>query len=172
MPLKRSFYEALSSSYWAEYKIWNDGLTKAGLTRGKPRILNYLMTHDGSNQKDIAAATFLEPPSVTSVLAVMEREDLVRRDISREDRRRNQVYITEKGKAAMNDVQRIADTVSSQALRGFTQQEVAQFRDFLNRMEENARAAWAENADQPMGGESHSENVQSSASAMESGESS
>lgn len=43
-------------------------LKDTGLTIGQPQILDYLKDHDGSNQKEIARACFLEAGSLTIIL--------------------------------------------------------------------------------------------------------
>ena len=43
-------------------------LKNTGLTIGQPKILDYLKDHDGSNQKEIARACFLEAGSLTIIL--------------------------------------------------------------------------------------------------------
>lgn len=43
-------------------------LKDTGLTIGQPKILDYLKDHDGSNQKEIARACFLEAGSLTIIL--------------------------------------------------------------------------------------------------------
>ena len=43
-------------------------LKDTGLTIGQPKILDYLKDHDGSNQKEIAKACFLEAGSLTTIL--------------------------------------------------------------------------------------------------------
>lgn len=49
-------------------------LKDTGLTIGQPKILDYLKDHDGSNQKEIAKACFLEAGSLTTILNKMEEE--------------------------------------------------------------------------------------------------
>lgn len=47
-------------------------LKDTGLTIGQPKIHDYLKEHDGSNQKEIAKACFLEAGSLTIILNKME----------------------------------------------------------------------------------------------------
>ena len=49
-------------------------LKDTGLTIGQPKILDYLKDHDGSNQKEIARACFLEAGSLTTNLNKMEEK--------------------------------------------------------------------------------------------------
>ena len=52
-------------------------LRDTGLTIGQPKILDYLKDHDGSSQKDIAKACFLEAGSLTTILNKMEEKGLI-----------------------------------------------------------------------------------------------
>ena len=56
-------------------------LKDTGLTIGQPKILDYLKDHDGSNQKEIARACFLEAGSLTTILNKMEEKGLIERRI-------------------------------------------------------------------------------------------
>ena len=54
-------------------------LKDTGLTIGQPKILDYLSRHNGSNQKEIAKACFLEAGSLTTILNKMEEKGLIRK---------------------------------------------------------------------------------------------
>ena len=56
-------------------------LKDTGLTIGQPKILDYLSRHNGSNQKEIAKACFLEAGSLTTILNKMEEKGLIRRSV-------------------------------------------------------------------------------------------
>lgn len=62
-------------------------LKDTGLTIGQPKILDYLKDHDGSNQKEIAKACFLEAGSLTTILNKMEEKGLIERRILNGNRR-------------------------------------------------------------------------------------
>ena len=52
-------------------------LRDTGLTMGQPKVLEYLMEHDGAEQKEIAMGCHVEAPSLTSILNRMERDGLI-----------------------------------------------------------------------------------------------
>lgn len=70
-------------------------LKDTGLTIGQPKILDYLKEHDGSNQKEIAQACFLEAGSLTTILNKMEEKGLIERRILNGNRRSFHVGIPE-----------------------------------------------------------------------------
>ena len=73
-------------------------LKDTGLTIGQPKILDYLKEHDGSNQKEIAAACFLEAGSLTTILNRMEENGLIERRTLNGNRRSFHIFMTEEGK--------------------------------------------------------------------------
>ena len=52
---------------------------ESGLTLGQPKVLDYLKSHDGASQKEIAAGCFIEAGSLTSILNRMEEKGLIER---------------------------------------------------------------------------------------------
>ena len=72
-------------------------LKDTGLTIGQPKILDYLKDHDGSNQKEIARACFLEAGSLTTILNKMEEKGLIERRILNGNRRSFHIYLTAEG---------------------------------------------------------------------------
>ena len=50
---------------------------ESGLTLGQPKVLDYLKSHDGASQKEIAAGCFIEAGSLTSILNRMEEKGLI-----------------------------------------------------------------------------------------------
>lgn len=67
----------------ADHLIFNKNLLlrikNSELTPGQPKVLDYLIYHDGAVQKDIAESCHIEPATITSVLAGMEKSGLIMR---------------------------------------------------------------------------------------------
>ena len=60
-------------------KMVFDELNNENITIGQPKVLEYLFTHDGAIQKNIAEACQIEPATLTSLLLRMEKNNLVER---------------------------------------------------------------------------------------------
>ena len=73
-------------------------VAEEGLSSGQPKVLEFLLEHDGCMQKEIAHACSVEAASVTSLLNKMERDGLVQRKIPQDNRRVSQVWLTEAGR--------------------------------------------------------------------------
>ena len=50
-----------------------------GLTPGQPKILDYLINHDGAIQREIAVSCHIEPASLTAILNGMENKSCIER---------------------------------------------------------------------------------------------
>ena len=80
-------------------------LKDTGLTIGQPKILDYLKEHDGSNQKEIAKACFLEAGSLTTILNKMEEKGLIVRELGNEDRRQMYFHLSSTGKQRVSELE-------------------------------------------------------------------
>lgn len=102
-------------------------LKDTGLTIGQPKILDYLKDHDGSNQKEIAKACFLEAGSLTTILNKMEEKGLIERRILNGNRRSFHIFMTEEGKKKQQLVTQTFAKIEEKALSGVSAEEFQQF---------------------------------------------
>ena len=75
--MKESLHYLIMANQMLVQRGLLDRLKNTGLTIGQPKVLDYLKEHDGSNQKEIAQACFLEAGSLTSILNRMEDKGLI-----------------------------------------------------------------------------------------------
>ena len=102
-------------------------LKDTGLTIGQPKILDYLKEHDGSNQKEIAKACFLEAGSLTTILNKMEEKGLIERRILNGNRRSFHIFMTEEGKQKQQLVDQAFAKIEKKALADISVEEYEQF---------------------------------------------
>lgn len=102
-------------------------LKDTGLTIGQPKILDYLKDHDGSNQKEIAKACFLEAGSLTTILNKMEEKGLIERRILNGNRRSFHIFMTEEGKKKQQLVTQAFAKIEEKALSDVSAEEFQQF---------------------------------------------
>ena len=112
-------------------------LKDTGLTIGQPKILDYLSRHNGSNQKEIAKACFLEAGSLTTILNKMEEKGLIRRQILNGNRRSFHIFMTESGKKNQKLVEEAFKKIEKTALNGISEEEQKQFMDIFCRIYRN-----------------------------------
>ncbi len=114
-------------------------LKKSGLTLGQPKILDYLKDHDGSNQKEIAKACFIEPGSLTTILNKMEEKNLIVRKSLNGDRRSYHVFLTELGKEKQKLVEESFNLIEKQMTLNFSKEELDSFYSVNKKMFENLK---------------------------------
>ena len=112
-------------------------LKDTGLTIGQPKILDYLKEHDGSNQKEIARACFLEAGSLTIILNKMEEKGLIERRILNGNRRSFHIFLTAEGKEKQKLVDRAFSEIEKKALTQISSEDYEQFMAVYHRIYDN-----------------------------------
>lgn len=118
-------------------RAFDDALAAAGGSRPTWLVLLSLKSRDVSSQRELAEAIGIRGPTLTHHLDVMESAGLVTRRRDPANRRVHLVELTPAGDAAFL---RLRDAVSDfdQRLRGgFTQPEIAQIEELLDRLRGN-----------------------------------
>jgi len=126
----------LKHTHW---RIISEEFAKIGLTEGQPKIIGFLIRNDGCIQRELASHCQIKSSTVTSLLANMERSGLIYRISNPQDKRILNVYLTEKGRAVHEEIERIFAKVDEECFLGFTVEEKNQTIDLLNRICENLR---------------------------------
>ena len=127
--------------YRLHYKRLFGRLSDMELSVGQPKILNYLMEHDGCIQRDLAKECCIEPASVSVVLNNMEKTGLLARCQCEENKRICKIYLTDLGRekqALIADVQR---RFQEDCFEGFTEEEREQCMDYLTRIYKNLKVS-------------------------------
>lgn len=93
-----TFHYLLMSGHAIYLKQLMAQLNHTGLTSGQPKVLDYLMGHNGANQKEIANACHIEAATLTSVLNGMEAKSFIERRRADGNRRSFYVFLTDSGK--------------------------------------------------------------------------
>lgn len=122
------------------YARMQEKLAQVGLYRGQAPIMGLINTYDGMSQKEMAQALNLSPATVTVTLKRMEKAGLIVREMDTKDQRILRVHLSEQGKAMCQKGEEQCRNVSEELLNGFTEQEAAQLRGYLQRIAENMEA--------------------------------
>jgi DNA-binding MarR family transcriptional regulator len=110
-----------------------------GVTYGQPKILRFLARNDGCIQRELAKSCHIKPATVTNLLALMEKAELIERRQNPKDKRVLNVYLTEKGRAAQKKVEEIFVEIEGMCLEGFSEEEIDQLMDYFVRIEANLK---------------------------------
>lgn len=124
-------------------KMVFERLSGQELSAGQPKVLEYLIEHDGVAQKDIAEACIIEPATATSLLARMEKTGLIDRRSREDDKRYILVYLTEKGRARAEASVNVLSDVEEHVFEGFSDAEREAFISYLEQVNRNLRKSRA-----------------------------
>lgn len=115
-------------------------LSRLDMTPAQTRVLLYLGDLDGNAaQAELTAFMNLKAPTVNGILDRMEEKELLTRTADRQDGRRKQVALTEKGKSLMEQLRQAFVEAEQVMRRGFTEEEAAQLQTLLERLRENLK---------------------------------
>jgi DNA-binding MarR family transcriptional regulator len=81
-------------------------------------VLYHLWKNDALSQQQLCDATYRDKPSITRLVDNLEKLHLVKRIASKNDRRINQVYLTEQGRKLEAETMQVANTTLNEALTG------------------------------------------------------
>lgn len=115
-------------------------LRKAGINITRWRVLAVLRAHGKLSLGQIVELTVMEQPSVSRIVAQLERDGLVKREVSKKDARFVHVTITCAGDQVFQNVYPTVQRHQELALSGFSQQEKSILQGYLRRIRENIEA--------------------------------
>ena len=135
--MQETFHYLLMSDHLMVQKALVSNVKDTGLTPGQPKILDYLLHHDGAIQKEIAIFCHIEPASLTAILNGMENKGYIERKSLNNNRRSLHVYLTKTGKKYADRLNLEFARIESEALKGFNETDTQQIYDLLSRIYQN-----------------------------------
>jgi DNA-binding MarR family transcriptional regulator len=108
-------------------------LEASGLRARHVVALTLLRDLGPQNQSDLAVTLGMDPTNVVALLNELEREDLVQRRRSSEDRRRHTVTLTEAGLARLKEIEALLTGVEQRVLDPLTPEEQETLYSLLSR---------------------------------------
>jgi DNA-binding MarR family transcriptional regulator len=133
---------ARTESFWRLARI--DGLTQKGLSKATSAysILEMLLRNPAkrSSLTEIAKYLGLSRSNLTRMIAILERDGLVTRDLQSLDRRVTMIRLTDAGRQIAERVQPIEAWVAEAITDCLSDQELAILIQYLGRLEASARS--------------------------------
>ena len=108
-----------------------------GVTRPQWQMLIMLKRHEGSNQGSLAELLDTEPITLCRMVDRLQDADLVERRQDPSDRRAWRLFLTDKARRLIEDLQPLGREVMAVALDGVTQEERDELRRLLDRIRQN-----------------------------------
>ena len=100
-------------------------------------ILYHLWLEDGLSQQELCNRTFRDKPSITRLIDNLEKQKLVKRIASKDDRRINIVCLTDAAKNLQNLTVDLANQTMDEALAGVTKDEIETVKKVLYQVYSN-----------------------------------
>lgn len=136
---------SLAKVFRCHWRTTTNRFAKLGLSSAQPKILHFLSDNAGSMQKEIAESCNIEPATATSILTGMEQAQLIVRRADEKDRRVVRTYLTEKGQDILQEICKIFQEIEELTFSQFSEKEVEEFQNYLERMTKNLQKSDQEN---------------------------
>ena len=91
------------------------------------------------SQQQLCDATFRDKPSITRLVDNLEKLKLVKRNASKEDRRKNLIVLTPVGKELEERCMEIANNTLNEALQGVTNGQIEIAKEVLQMVYDNLK---------------------------------
>ena len=108
-----------------------------GMSFGQMVLLRVLVHKGRATPKELAQALSVTTGNITGLVDKLEAAGLVTRTRSEEDRRVVYIELTAKARQRFRKVQRAAVDMLSEAFEGWTQPQIRQLQDLLERLSSN-----------------------------------
>lgn len=118
-------------------RVSNLGLASIGLQQGQDALLRYVWQRDGLLQSELVGCLSVEPPTVTKMLARLERAGFVKRRRDPKNKKQWRVYVTSKGRRIEKAVQDHWTHMEERATRGLGATEKRAFIELATRIRDN-----------------------------------
>ena len=104
-------------------------------------ILYHLWQEDCLSQQDLCKRTYRDKPSMTRLVDNLEKQKLVKRIASKEDRRKNLICLTQTAKDLQYLTVELANQTMDEALTGLDKTEIETAKKVLYRVYENLKSS-------------------------------
>lgn len=119
-------------------------LEEKGIYFGQPPILCFLSENPNATQKDIADSLNISPASVAVSVKRMEKSGIISRETDKDDARRNNLSLTEKGIELEEFARQTFNAVDSAKLSGLSDEEISLMLTVIRKMTDNLSVLFPE----------------------------
>ena len=108
------------------------------------RLLLCVSENDGISSRELCEALDLRPSSLSEMLARAEQDGWLHRRVSEEDRRLQQIFLSEKGRSMAEEMKRVLREEDEQQTACFTPEEKAAFTVLCNKLSAHLEELYAD----------------------------
>ena len=122
----------------AHMALWRDFNRTVGIGRIRPGIFSLMVLVDenpGIAQIELATQLKIDKATIVGLIRQLQRQGWIERRQSGSDRRRQDVFLTDVGSRELVGLRREMIEHEAKFLQVFSRQELAQFFDFLRRIQ-------------------------------------
>lgn len=112
-------------------------LNKSGVFRSQHQILMHISQYPNASQKEIATRHHVSTATIAVSLKKLEKGGYIRRMTDQADNRYNQICLTDKGQAVVEDSIKVFKRLEEALFDTFSDEEMEQFESFLDRVRLN-----------------------------------
>jgi DNA-binding MarR family transcriptional regulator len=131
---RKSTTYALTQTARAYRARLSQQLSNLKLYPGQDQILKALAEKDGQTMGELANELAVKPPTVTKMVARLGTQGLVERRRSSTDGRSSSVFLTDKGRALIGDLDALLRTLDTDAIAAFDPKDLKRLRKALRSM--------------------------------------
>jgi len=102
-------------------------------------VLYHLWKQDGLSQQELCDFTFRDKPSITRLVDNLEKQKLVKRVASKDDRRKNLIYLTPEALQLQEQTMELANQTLNEALSSVTNGQIEIAKEVLQTVYENLK---------------------------------
>ncbi len=117
-PIHENVTQLLRDAQRLVARTLSDRLAKRDVSIGQWYFLRALWREDGLTQRELSYRVGMMEPTTVTALNGMERKDLVRRVRNPRDRRKINIFLTEKGRSLEHELLPVEAEVSELAMQG------------------------------------------------------
>jgi len=120
------------------YRVRSGGqLARIGLHSGQENLLKALSAEDGMSMSDLAGTLGVQPPTVTKMIGRLAAQDYVERRASSGDGRQAEIFLTERGRRVIANIDKMWKRVEKSALADIDEKDRKRLRKLLRQVERN-----------------------------------
>jgi DNA-binding MarR family transcriptional regulator len=128
----------LKKAHLATQKTLEETLSKFNLTRAQWDVLRQLWGQDGLSQRTIQENLGIESATLTGIVDGLVKRGLVKRQLSIEDARVKELYLTDEGRElGQRRIAEVVTPINARLTAGFSIAEIETLKNYLARIIDN-----------------------------------